>query len=112
MATEYNVSYNIFPNNTTVCIYKGDERICGLVIFHDGSYAIDYKNKDGIIDAESISKWAKNITKNIEVIIEGVSEVKLDEETRQNITDKFESILDRFRTDREIIKTIIISRQT
>jgi hypothetical protein len=95
MATEYKVSYIIFPSSTDVSIYKGDERICSLVIFHDGDYAIDYKNKDGIIDAETISKWAKDITKNIEC----VSEVELDEETRQNITDRFESILDRFRTD-------------
>lgn len=95
MATEYKVSYNIFPSNTDVSIYKGDERICGLVIFHDGDYAIDYENEDGIIDSESISKWAKDITENIAV----VSGVELDEETRHNITDRFESILDRFRTD-------------
>ena len=112
MATEYKVTYNIFPSNTTVYIYKGDERICSQVIFHDGDYAVGYENEDGIIDAESISKWAKDITENIEVIIKKVSEVELDEETRQNITDRFESKLDRIRTDREIKKTIIISRET
>lgn len=104
MVTEYKVSYNIFPSNTDVSIYKDGEQICSLVIFHDGDYAMGYENEDGIIDAESISNWAKDISKNIEV----VCEIELDDETRQNIIDRFESILDRFRTDREIIKKIII----
>ena len=94
MAAEIKIKYKTYPNNTNVFIYQDNESVghwCSIL--HTADDAIVYENEDGIIDNKSISIWAKNIAEDI------CDEFGLCNKLKQEIIYKFESILDKFRTD-------------
>lgn len=93
MAANFKITYNVYNGNTKVYIYQDNEWVGSWAVYHSGDDAIDWENKDGVVDDESVSRWAKSIAEEIG------DEFNLDEESKQEIIDKFESILDDFRTD-------------
>lgn len=88
------IKYKTYPSNTNVFIYQENKSIShSWSVSHTGDDAISYENEDGIIDNKSISIWAKSIAEEI------CDKFGLDNELKQEIICKFESILDKFRTD-------------